>query len=105
MRALLRVVLGALAALAVLAPAAVAHPLGNFTVNHLSRVSVSDDRVDVRYVLDAAEILTFQERRLSDAQLVERKRAEVLRGLRLSVDRRLVPLRPVGAPQLDQPAG
>ena len=39
-----------------------AHPLGNFSVNHLSQVSVSADRVDVRYVLDEAEIPTFQQR-------------------------------------------
>ena len=39
-----------------------AHPLGNFSVNHLSEVSVSADRVDVRYVLDQAEIPTFQQR-------------------------------------------
>jgi nickel/cobalt exporter len=35
---------------------AAAHPLGNFTVNHLSRVSVTGDSVAVRYVLDMAEI-------------------------------------------------
>ena len=45
------------------APAvASAHPLGNFSVNHLAQVSVSADRVDVRYVLDEAEIPTFQQR-------------------------------------------
>ena len=46
------------------APRASAHPLGNFSVNHLATVSVSDDRVDVRYVLDQAEIPTVQERGL-----------------------------------------
>ena len=46
-----------------IAPAAAsAHPLGNFSVNHLARVSVSADRVDVRYILDEAEIPTFQQR-------------------------------------------
>jgi nickel/cobalt transporter (NicO) family protein len=39
-----------------------AHPLGNFTVNHYSRVEPSGDRVRVVYVLDMAEIPTFQER-------------------------------------------
>ena len=39
-----------------------AHPLGNFSVNHLSTVSISSDRVDIRYVLDQAEIPTVQER-------------------------------------------
>ena len=37
-----------------------AHPLGNFTINRFSRLEVSGDRVYVRYVLDMAEIPTFQ---------------------------------------------
>jgi ABC-type nickel/cobalt efflux system permease component RcnA len=40
--------------------AAAAHPLGNFTINRFSRVEVSGQRVYVRYVLDLAEIPTFQ---------------------------------------------
>ncbi|MGH2521728.1 MAG: nickel/cobalt transporter, partial [Anaerolineales bacterium] len=40
--------------------AAFAHPLGNFTVNHYSRLEIYSDRVRVRYVLDMAEIPTFQ---------------------------------------------
>jgi ABC-type nickel/cobalt efflux system permease component RcnA len=40
--------------------AASAHPLGNFTINRFSRVEVSGPRVYVRYVLDLAEIPTFQ---------------------------------------------
>jgi nickel/cobalt exporter len=39
-----------------------AHPLGNFTINTFSRVEVSGHRVYVRYVLDLAEIPTFQAR-------------------------------------------
>ena len=39
-----------------------AHPLGNFTVNHYSRVEPTGDRVRVVYVLDMAEIPTFQEK-------------------------------------------
>ena len=50
-------------ALALLAPGvASAHPLGNFTVNHFSRVQPSGDRVYVLYVLDMAEIPTFQDK-------------------------------------------
>jgi ABC-type nickel/cobalt efflux system permease component RcnA len=49
--------------LAAVVPAqAAAHPLGNFTTNHFSRVAASGDRVYVKYVLDLAEIPTFQER-------------------------------------------
>ena len=47
---------------AALAAPAGAHPLGNFSINHVAEVSVSADRVDVRYLLDEAEIPTFQER-------------------------------------------
>ena len=37
-----------------------AHPLGNFTVNHYAGIELAGDRVFVRYVLDLAEIPTFQ---------------------------------------------
>jgi nickel/cobalt transporter (NicO) family protein len=48
-------------AAALLAPAAAAaHPLGNFTINRFSRVEVSGHQLYVRYVLDMAEIPTFQ---------------------------------------------
>jgi ABC-type nickel/cobalt efflux system permease component RcnA len=55
------------AALAVLAASLVpgvasAHPLGNFTVNHYARVEPAGDRVRIVYVLDMAEIPTFQEK-------------------------------------------
>ena len=59
-----RVAVAARRASAVAAGTAEAHPLGNFSVNHLTVVSISDDRVDVRYVLDQAEIPTFRERGL-----------------------------------------
>ena len=72
MRRLLLTLVVAFAALA--APAA-AHPLGNFSMNHIAEVSVSDGRVDVRYVLDQAEIPTFQERGVARAERVRRKRA------------------------------
>jgi len=78
----------ALAGLGCAAGAAEAHPLGNFSVNHLTVVRISDDRVDVRYVLDQAEIPTFRERGLSDAVVLDRKRAEVAERLELVVDGR-----------------
>lgn len=58
--ALLAAALGALA----LPALAAAHPLGNFTVNRFSRVETSGPRVYVRYVLDLAEIPTFQAGRI-----------------------------------------
>jgi nickel/cobalt transporter (NicO) family protein len=77
---------------AALAAPAGAHPLGNFSINHVAEVSVSADRVDVRYLLDQAEIPTFQERGMPVAERVARKRAEVLRRLRLTADGRAVRL-------------
>src|SRR5260370_15831209 len=59
-RSLIAVVL-ALCALPLGGFRSVAHPLGNFTVNHLSRVTVAADAIHVRYVLDLAEIPTLQE--------------------------------------------
>jgi nickel/cobalt exporter len=95
----------ALTLLALLAPGAMAHPLGNFSINHLSTVSISADRVDVRYVLDQAEIPTVQERSRSRAEVLDRKLAEVERGLSLTVDGRPAELRRAGAPRLSFPAG
>ena len=95
----------ALAALGLSAGTAEAHPLGNFSVNHLTVVRISDDRVDVRYVLDQAEIPTFRERGLSDEAILDRKRSEVAERLQLTVDGRAVTLRPAGPPALTHPAG
>ena len=90
--------------LATAAPAS-AHPLGNFSVNHLSTVSISSDRVQVRYVLDQAEIPTVQERGLTRAEVLRRKLDEVSRGLMLTVDGRRTALRPAGPPKLSFPRG
>jgi nickel/cobalt exporter len=83
----------ALALGAVAAGPAAAHPLGNFSVNHLDVVRVSADRVDVRYILDQAEIPTFRQRDLRPAQVLDRTRAIVARGVTLDVGGRRVPLR------------
>ena len=61
MRRALVALLLALCALPLSSSRASAHPLGNFTVNHLSRVSVGAEAIRVRYVLDLAEIPTLQE--------------------------------------------
>jgi nickel/cobalt transporter (NicO) family protein len=87
-------VVALLACIAVLAFAggASAHPLGNFSINHLSQVAISSDRVAVHYTLDQAEIPTFQERGLTSQQVLQRKQAEITRGLRLTVDGKPVAL-------------
>jgi ABC-type nickel/cobalt efflux system permease component RcnA len=62
--AIVALTLGIVAASA--ATPAAAHPLGNFTINHLSKIAVERDRVNVRYVLDMAEIPTFAAMRARD---------------------------------------
>jgi nickel/cobalt transporter (NicO) family protein len=49
--------------LAVMAPSlALAHPLGNFTINHYTGIRVEPDRLILDVVIDQAEIPTFQEK-------------------------------------------
>jgi nickel/cobalt exporter len=97
---------GTLLLLALLAPTgAHAHPLGNFSVNHLSIVSVSTDRVDVRWILDQAEIPTYQERGRTPTEVLAAKRDEALRGLRLRVDGSKVALAPASPGRISFPAG
>ena len=40
---------------------AIAHPLGNFTINHYARLEPRRDRIDLTVLFDMAEIPTFQE--------------------------------------------
>ena len=88
-----RVVLIAVAVGALAWPAlAAAHPLGNFTINRFSRIEVSGPRLYVRYVLDMAEIPTYQAGPIDQGTYAQRIAANA----HLSVDGRqvrLVPLR------------
>ena len=59
MRRLLLVLVALSSALALPAPAS-AHPLGNFTVNRYDGIELAGRDVYVRYVLDLAEIPTYQ---------------------------------------------
>jgi nickel/cobalt exporter len=93
------VLLAVLAAL-VMPTVAAAHPLGNFTVNRFSRVEVSGPRIYVVYVLDLAEIPTFQAGKI-DPHAYARS---IARRAELTVDgynERLVP----GATALAHPPG
>ncbi|MDP9445344.1 MAG: High-affinity nickel-transporter [Actinomycetota bacterium] len=96
--ALTRVVLALLAVLVaatVLAPAATAHPLGNFTVNSYSGLRVQPHAVAVRVVVDSAEIPTIQQFPDADrpggvtpqeaAAYAQRACARLLPGLELTV--------------------
>jgi ABC-type nickel/cobalt efflux system permease component RcnA len=96
----MRIIVAALLALALLPATASAHPLGNFSINHLSQVSVSAERVDVTYVLDGAEIPTFQK-----SVELAKVQAEAATRLKLTVDGRAVALRPAGEPTHTRPTG
>ena len=65
--ALRAALVGALALAAIVPAVATAHPLGNFTVNQYTRLDLGTSDVTVRYVLDMAEIPTFQRRSIVDA--------------------------------------
>jgi ABC-type nickel/cobalt efflux system permease component RcnA len=79
-----------------------AHPLGNFTINHLSEISLNGNRAHVRYVLDMAEIPTYavmRERdpsgKLNSAQLsfwAREQAAATVSQLTLSLDGAPLPL-------------
>lgn len=116
--ALLAALLSALvsALVVVLAGAASAHPLGNFTVNQYSGLVVTGSTLRVDYVVDMAEIPTFQLRpqldrnsdgKLSPAELSAYAGSACTRlagGLAPVVDGRALPLR-VGTSGATQPPG
>jgi nickel/cobalt transporter (NicO) family protein len=90
------IVVGALIAAFLAATPAEAHPMGNFSVNHYSAITVQGDYVQILYLVDMAEIPTFQELTAlgvdhgsaltgpQRAAYLHRKARKLLRGLRLS---------------------
>src|SRR5215475_4377506 len=87
---------------------AIAHPLGNFTINHFARIESGAAGARIRYVVDLAEIPTFQESQkadldrdgnLTEAELngyLDLVTPGYLSGLKLSVDGGPVALRLTG---------
>jgi len=85
--------------------AAVAHPLGNFTINHFARIESGAERARIRYVVDLAEVPTFQESQkadlnsdgnLTEAELngyLDQVTPGYLAGVKLTVDGALIALR------------
>jgi hypothetical protein len=83
-------------------PATLAHPMGNFSVNHYSKISLESDGIAIRYIIDLAEIPTYQE--LQEGNVLANAadpavavflaaRGEALgRGLSLVIDGKAVPL-------------
>ncbi len=80
--ALLLVVIGTASTLASTLTSTLAHPLGNFTVNRYSKVTVGQDTVRLLYILDMAEIPTYQEMsaidRNGDGEADETEQADYL---------------------------
>jgi nickel/cobalt transporter (NicO) family protein len=105
-RALRRtLLLSGVVAVVLSAPAtAIAHPLGNFTVNRYAGIELTPGDVRIEYVLDMAEIPTVQVRPeidtdandtitdLERAAWAARTAPELLANLTLTVARRAVPL-------------
>src|SRR6202167_2268662 len=88
-----------------MAPAAFAHPMGNFSINHYSKIIPGAHAVEVDYIIDMAEIPTFQQMQESavvpkagDPSLVPylQRESEVLKeGLTLLVDEKHLMLQTV----------
>jgi ABC-type nickel/cobalt efflux system permease component RcnA len=89
---------------------ALAHPMGNFSVNHYSKIDLRSDRLVVRYFIDLAEIPTYQELQQGDipatsvdpnaavvVRYVAGRGAELMRGLILEIDGKQIPLRMVSS--------
>ena len=98
------VAIGAVFVVLVMAPAAFAHPLGNFTVNRGSAIRLTVGAAEVDYTVDMAEIPTYQELPTIDADgdgvasaqeldaWAQREARVILPGLELRVDGRAVGL-------------
>ena len=82
-----------------------AHPMGNFSVSHYSQITIGDGAIEIRYLIDMAEIPTFQEMQQAaipaeprDAKVMAflaAKAATLKEGLRLMVNGHPVVLRVV----------
>ena len=105
---------GLLAVLVLVAPdSASAHPMGNFSISHYAAIRVEPDGVRLRYVLDLAEIPTFQalqaeglpaEPEHPGVRAYLARTVEALAdGLTVELDGRRLPLRSEGAELLFPP--
>jgi nickel/cobalt transporter (NicO) family protein len=83
-----------LPAIVVCAAVAMAHPMGNFSVSHYSRIELGAKGAHLRYVLDLAEIPTFQLmqgwKAEETAAKVEEQAREWARGLKVEAGGRAV---------------
>ena len=92
-----------MAACLLLGPRSFAHPMGNFSVNHYSKISLEQDSIRVSYIIDLAEIPTYQELQQGNVtanvadpavtHYVASRGVEFGRGLSLVIDGKRLPLR------------
>ncbi len=90
-----------------LGPRSLAHPMGNFSVNHYSKISLESDGIRISYIIDLAEIPTYQELQQGNVtadvadpavtRFVGQRGAELGRGLSLLVEGKRLPLRLVSS--------
>ena len=84
-------------------PQVAAHPMGNFSISHYAGIRIERDEIRLRYLLDMAEIPTFQEIQETRivpeanhptlAEYLTRKTEALTEGLRLEVNGRRLRLR------------
>jgi ABC-type nickel/cobalt efflux system permease component RcnA len=77
-------------------PRSFAHPMGNFSVNHYSKISLGREGIKISYIIDLAEIPTYQELQRGNVtadvanpaveRFVAARGLELMRGLGLVVD-------------------
>ena len=82
--------------------AAFGHPMGNFSINHYSKITVGQRAIDILYLIDMAEIPTYQEIRQAGftpkaddpnvAQYLNRQEEVLKAGLSLQTDGQTVQL-------------
>ena len=72
-----------------------AHPMGNFSVNHYTKITIQSNGIQLQYFIDLAEIPTYQEFQQYNisstdqagiAQFLEKRGSELLNGLGLRAD-------------------
>ena len=61
LRLMLRLAAPALCWLLLFPAGTPAHPMGNFSINHYSGIRIEEGFIELRYLIDRAEIPTFQE--------------------------------------------
>src|ERR1039457_772192 len=92
----------ALVSLLLVSRAAFAHPLGNFSVNHYAKIRIEQTSVEILYLVDRAEIPTYQEMRQfgittapedpADSRYLDGEQARLKQGLTLQIDGQAIDL-------------